>query len=280
MLSLLEEFAAQSTLAAVKRSCQQGITRSLLARYQQAAAPQRNQIRQELMQRFERDPANGLLAFLLACISVENGATRAAINVLSRAQSEDSRQQRVFSSFLNLLDGRQLTLKEAPHPAPGASSKLQLAYELLRIAIAFAAKRLEVGYEGLTQVLRQSPQDAQTYVKMERLFPLLCAYLVKGGAVPDVITDTLRRLVSGQVDVEQASMLANCAAAIGEYETACSLWQKAIALEQGQRRKTCQQDYAKLLCHLAVVAKRADDDLEAIRRLRQAAVVLEESVAR
>lgn len=277
LVAMLERLSLRSELQTVKRSCRVGITLALQARYQQADAQQRTQARQELMRAAYQDSSNEMLALFLASVSLENAAQRAAVTVLRNVQTHDRQLQHIFTFLATLLDKQAPEARTIPKAVATTPTALKLGYDLLQVAATFASHTPDKGYEVLNMLLRQYPNEIASYINIEHILPSFCAYLMKGGAAPPVIVDVIRNLSQGKLSSTQAVMLARCTTAIGELDAACRIWEQALA-HDASPTSPLRQEYAKLLCHLAVVAHLAGNDQDAIHRLRQASEWQERSV--
>jgi tetratricopeptide (TPR) repeat protein len=277
IVSMLERLALRSELQTVKRACRAGITLALQARYRQADTQQRNQVRQELMRSAYQDSSNEILALLLAIVSLENSAKLAAVTILRNVQSYDTHIQRLCTCLADLLDKKAPSLRSLPKAPSETSSTLKLGYDLLHIAATFAASTPDKGYDPLNSLLQHYPKEVASYINIEHILPSFCAHLMKGGAAPPVVVEVIRNLAQGNLLAQQAATLARCATAIGEFDFACRLWEQALT-QDNTPKNPLQQEYVKLLCHIAVKSHQAGNDQEAIRRLRQAADLQERSV--
>ncbi len=262
---MLEHLLKQSNDKVVKQSCQLGITRGLEVRYLNTEMQQRHEIRQKLMRHASRDETNATLSLLLARISMENAARRAAVTALRNAHPQEDHLQRLCGCLADLLEKHKPSVEMGP-PDPSANT---VGYQVLQIATALAADRQDQGYEMLSLVLRQHTHEITSLLNVERMLPALCGYYrMKDGNVPPHITGMIRELSSHGVRGSEAATLARCMAAIDELEDACRFWEQSMADAPNSQYA---REYAKVLCHLAVTAHQGGKDQEAVRLLRQAA---------
>ena len=274
LAQLVGRLAKRTQLEQVRGHHRLATAAAALRRYDQAGAPERGPARQQLDRLAAVDAGNGGLALVSALAALEGGDQAAASATLRQARPTDDLSQRLLSVLADLLAAQRPAPTELPAVMPGARSELTLALTLLGAAVACAAGQAEQSYEALLSALHQDAAETARVVEIERFLPALCAQSTRTGAVPPPLLEVVRQMAPVNGDSGQALIVARCAVAIGEVDLALQAWQRAIQHEDNPA-SPLRQEFAALLCYLAVAAHRSGNDLAAAERLRLAASLSE-----
>lgn len=268
LLKLLNHLAAKSDHALVKRFNRLGIAAANRMLYSTASAEVRKQLQQNIVRLANMDPANTAIRLLSAYAALDAKDQAAAIIAIQQAKPENDFERQVCAVLNSLLMG-EVPPEIPAEPAADATEELVQAHRLLQAVAAFADNRKETGYEALLAAMNISAEAAANFVNIEKFLPALCAFSTKMGATPSPLLEGVRKIIKADMDGRQALTVARCAAAIGETEEACRLWEKLLkknsALNDQER-----QEYVKFLCHLAVTGHQTDN-LVSAQKLRKAA---------
>lgn len=270
MVTLLGYLSASSGQEAVKRFYRLGISAAARVRYTKAGMKQRDQARKQVARLAKADPRNGSLALLLAHVNLEGLDLDGAAAAVREAQPEDHFEQRLCICFVDFLRGRTPTLEALPQPPPDAAPKVVQACNLLGAAAAFAAGTLDHGYEAVLAAMHGQSVNLMDIVDINRFLPALCVRSTRGGAVPLPLVEAVRNMSRISGDGKRAATVARCAAAIGEIEHACRLWERILATDNNPD-SPLRREYTEFLCHLAVVAHNSGNPLGAAQKLQAAA---------
>ena len=151
---------------------------------------------------------------------------------LRDARPEDKFEQLLCTSLAELLAGDAPSLGTIPETQQNTVPEVVQGYSLLRAAVAFAAGEPREGYKAVLEAIRKQARETATIVNIGRFLPSLCAYSTQGGAVPPDLVEAVRKMASVAEDAAQAAKAARCAAAIGEIEVACKMWEQTVAKDQ------------------------------------------------
>jgi hypothetical protein len=265
MVPVVEQLASRSADAQLHRWRRLVVAASLRRRYSAGTIRERDRARQQIAALARLDPGNGLLALLgaEAHLAVEPHTAR---SILAAARPETPIECQWCESLLDLLEGRAPAAEKLPKARPDDPAPLARASDLLRAAAGFAAGS-EQGYAALLAVLRQGSDDWKSMLDSSSSLPALCAQAAKGRSVPLDLVEAVRQFKSNRGNAPQTLTIARCAAAIGEADVACRLWEETLAGDQNQASR---QEYLKYLCHLGVTASKAGKWADASKWLERA----------
>ncbi|NUO80100.1 hypothetical protein HUU05_08490, partial [candidate division KSB1 bacterium] len=268
LLKLLDHLAARNEQAAVKRFNRLGIAAANRMLYLNASEDAGKQLRQNIVRLAKMDPANTAIILLgaYAALDVKDQATAAA--TIEQAKPETDFELQLCAALKSLLAGKTSPEITAA-PAAGAADEFVQAHRLLQAVAAFANDKKEAGYEALVAAMKISAEAVANIINVEKFLPALCAFSTKTGAVPAPLIEGVRKIMNAEMRGRQAYTVARCAAAIGETEEACRLWEKFLEKNKSTNGHE-HQEYAKFLCHLAVAGRQADNFASA-QMLRKAA---------
>jgi hypothetical protein len=197
-----------------------------------------------------------------ACVRAENVSQADKLVAQLGYLSNGSKQQ----AIADLFQGH--AVEGLPQPPPDAVPEVIQACHLLQAAVAFVAGMQDQGYKAVLDAMKCQVQDTTNIVNFIRFLPALCMHSTSGVSVPQPLIEAIRK-ISG-VDGERATSVARCAAAIGEVECACRLWEQVLAK---QPNSPLNHEYAEFLCHLAIVAYNSGNCHETVEKLRVAATL-------
>jgi len=242
-----------------------GVAAAVRLSYTKAQVFSAKAARQKIGAAFRADPGNVNLALALAQVSLVGKVSKDAVSALRNAQPEGEFDKRLIGCLTDLLNNCTVSLEGLPQPASGSSLHVVQACHLLRAAAAFAAGLQTAGFAAVFDALKSQKQDIALIFNFAKFLPSLCVLSKKTGVVPAPLTEAIH-LVSS-VKAEQAESVAKCAAALGEMEYACSLWEQALKDDPDE---LSGQEYSEFLCHLAVLAYNSGNHKEAAKKLRLA----------
>lgn len=251
---------------AVKPFYRLGVSAAARMSYMKAQVKSTELIKQKIASLAKADSGNGSLALVLAQLNLKDKKIEEAATALRNAQPEDLFEQHLCACLADLLQGH--TVEKLPQPPLGAASEVIQACYLLRAAIAFVAGAQDQGYKEVLDTMKCQVQDTTNIVNFIRFLPALCMHPTRGVSVPPPLIEAIHKM-SG-VDGERAESVARCAAAIGEVEYACRLWEQVLAKQPNSPSK---HEYADFLCHLAIVAYNSGNYSETVEKLRVAATL-------
>ena len=229
-----------------------------------------DQFSEQTIQRFESlnqaDPGNVYLALILAQIHIINKNIIEAALVLQNVTPEDEFEKRLCSCLSAVLGGQAVLVKDFPRPAFDASPNVVQACHLLCAAAAFASGLSDQGYSEVYEAMKVQTGDMRAIFDFYRFLPAICMQSMKGLSAPPQLMHAIHAQSNVQ-DIQVVS-LARCAAAIGDVEYACQLWDNAV---KNVPDDALCAEYAGFLCYLAVIASKSGQTLEAAKRLDLAA---------
>lgn len=268
-LQILEKISARDHTGGARRFQRLAITAVNQTRLAGAGAEDREEIKRHLEEIAETDPGNASNAVLRAKIHLEDDMRAWAVDALREVDPESGDEEQLCACLGSLLAGEPLSEESLPPPPEGASPKEAQAYHVLRALGSFVAGNPDRGYEELLSAMRDMSDGFRSVIGIEEFLPCLCAHSLKSGSVPVKLIDMIYNISKNAGCAREAVTVARCAAAIGENEHACSLWEDALT-EMGDPEPDLLAEYAALLCHLAVLAYNSGDGIEAARNLRRA----------
>jgi len=216
-------------------------------------------------------PANGSLVLLLAQLHLRRGDKAGAAAALREARPFDEIELRAVASLADLIEGKAPAPEILPLHGKGASQQIVRACSFVHAAAALAAGKFDDGYQALLSILPDSPQALMAVVKMDRFLPHLLALSARRGQAPPPLVEMIKRLSEGvSLDGVRPLPLARCAMVAGETSLACSLWDRVVS-EEEHPDGPLMEEYLRILCHLAVLANKCGESLDASHKLRKAA---------
>lgn len=226
-----------------------------------AAAVRHGHAEHELARRARNEKMHPALALAVAGSEWERGRSRAAVDALRAVRPADDEQSRFCEILADLLDGRE-TAEPARWNRVG--TQVALAVDIVRLLV-LATGGAPAFDETLVRLM--SEHELDELVDPRASLPLLCANAAsRRGRPPEVLVETVRRLV-GSVDTGiEPLVLARCAAALGDRETASTLWRTMLdgaGAEVGA-------EAVGVLAHHAVLTRDTDRE-QAVEWLSEAA---------
>jgi hypothetical protein len=270
-IKLLQNISSISARALIKHLCHRGIAITAHTLYKQVSDQQREQALQYIVEQVRVDGSNVFLALFLACIYCESSDQKAAVSILRNAHPLENLEQYSGSTLVEVLTGSALSLEKRKRQSPRSEPKMTVDYTLLKAASAFLAEKPVQGSEMVLTALEQDQEKTASIIKLERLFPSLYVQALKKGTISPQLLKAMKGL-EAQGKGQQAAV-ARRLVALGEMEQACKLWKQIVETEP-DKQSPLRQEFAKLLCHLAVLAYTSGNKLEAIQKLREAAQLM------
>lgn len=229
----------------------------------------REKARQQAARLAKLDPGNVAITLLLSEIELENGNRAEAVTALQEAAPEDDFERQLCACLADLLQGRATSVGIAQTSSQGAN--------LLRAAAHFAAGAADRGFDMIVTAMHKAADDTSEVVKLGKFIPSLCAQSA-GANAPPALVEMIRKMADSTGDGKDTLTVARCAAAIGENDAACRLWEKALKREAAD--SPLRQEYAAYLCYLSVMTRNsghygAHSLHEAADTLRRAIDILE-----
>lgn len=188
----------------------------------------------------------------------------AAARQLREVPPGDEPVQRGSALLADLLDGRT--------PEPDVQIEIpddlpQRTAHALHVvnAAALAEREPARSIAMLAPVIGES--DLAGIVDLRRSLPLMCASIAKTRQKPGPLLELILGLATNPGEgCDDLTLLARCAAAIGEHELAEMLWRESFAKQPRVSEET-RAEYIAFLNHRAVLAHRQDDDMAAVHQL-------------
>jgi hypothetical protein len=249
---------------AIKPFYRLGVTASARMSYLKVKQRSSKRAKQKIASLAECDPGNGSLALVLAQVNLKDNKLEEAEIALRNANPEDAFEQNLCTCLASLLRGDDV--EWLPQPPPSTISEVVQACHLLRAAVAFAAGDRDQGYESILEAMKCRDQDLKNIFNFFKFLPALCLHLARETPIPQSLIETVRSISV----VDNGASVARCAAAIGDVEYACRLWDQIVAKEPNSPSIS---EYSKFLCHLAVSAYNSGDYCQTVEKLRAAAVL-------
>jgi tetratricopeptide (TPR) repeat protein len=251
---------------AIKPFYRLGVSAAARMSYMKAQVKSTEPIKQKMASLLKADLGNGNLALVLVQVNLKEKKLEEAAAALRNAQPEDLFEKHLCACLADLFQGH--AVEGLPQPPPDAVPEVIQACHLLQAAVAFVAGMQDQGYKAVLDAMKCQVQDTTNIVNFIRFLPALCMHSTSGVSVPQPLIEAIRK-ISG-VDGERATSVARCAAAIGEVECACRLWEQVLAK---QPNSPLNHEYAEFLCHLAIVAYNSGNCHETVEKLRVAATL-------
>jgi len=219
------------------------------------------------------DRGNVALRLVAAQLCLASREPREATDILQQTETCTSWESNFIEGFLDLLAGRAPS-SDVPEPPRDTKPQLIEASRWLAAAKAFGDDTPEEGYRIIGELLRERGESPMVILPLWQCLPAFDLPERQGDAPAAELIEALRGVTHKvRVPVEQAN-LARWAAAVGECDLACRLWDET---EDGEESdcELYREDYAHLLCHLAVRAAKSGEPLQAVAGLRQAASIVD-----
>ena len=197
-------------------------------------------------------------ALVAAERALASGDNARALRALRSAPEDDTAASRICHQAVEALTGSPSQPPEPWSPA-----------QRLLVAAGQADEAPALAVQTLMPLLRE--RDLTGIVNLHNALPHLQAG-VSSRRVPDYLSRLVRQ-VTGELDDPRAT--ARHLAGIGDHEAAEPFWRKAIDVPDPAARA----EYAAVLCHRAVLARRRGDDLRAADHLLLAARVRQTSTS-
>jgi hypothetical protein len=224
--------------------------------------------RQNLSMLSYADPGNACLALILAQVCLRDDRLDEAVSALRNAKPEGVFEQRICASIAGLLKGDPEA--EPPQYPEGSGIEIVRACYLLRAAASFCKGDSADGYKLILEAMKLPAGDLDKLIDVSRVLPALCARSARDPLTLRMLTDTIRDISSREANGSRGDIMALCAAAIGESDAACRLWDRELSERPGGMPGA---DYAEFLCYLAVTAHNSGRYREAAGKLRLAAAI-------
>jgi tetratricopeptide (TPR) repeat protein len=180
--------------------------------------------------------------------------------------------KKLYMCLVALLLGKDHELIDLPSLPEYCSRESHIFRYLLKAASFFATGNQERGYDSLISAMQVQDSDISMVIKTERFLPSLCNQFSKKKNVPIPIKNAICKLALTTDDNNDCRIIAQCAAALGEVESACHLWEETVANKNGTDDAS-KETYTNYLCYLAAEAYKKGDYPEAINKLRRAAAL-------
>jgi thioredoxin-like negative regulator of GroEL len=225
-------------------------------------------LRQKISLLAYADPGNASLALLLARMNIQDKKLEESVTALRNAMPESAFEQRICASIADLLKGNAAL--EPPQPPAEAGPEIAQACHLLQAASAFCAGDPAKGYKSILDAMKLPAGNLAKVIEISRVLPALCMQSARDPAPPRLLIDTIREIAARDANGSPDGVIARCAAAMGEADTACRLWDRELSRHPDSRSGG---DYAEFLCYLAIMARNSGKHNESIEKLRLAATI-------
>jgi len=216
---------------------------------------------------------NAFLALVVGRHLVEAGKLDLAARTLDPGDTSGFLESQVGKCLAELVSGRVPSIDHLPQFSSENHPKIVLGCRLLLAATEFADGSNERAYRHVAESLASNGSNLGGVMNVDRLVVGLCAQMADGsGCLPSVLA-ILKKLAVSPDHGAHPSVLARCAAAVGESDLACSIWSQVTARDSSAGG-TEKPLFAKYLCHLACKAVLSGNSLGASSRLRSAAKLM------
>lgn len=213
---------------------------------------------------------NAFLSLVIGQHAIRAGSIDLAVSTFDRNQIDCFIESKLCKCLAQLSSGNAPSSDQLPEISFDDHPKLALGCSLVMAAKEFADGNSEKAYRQLAELLGSNGANLGGVISVERLLVGLCAQMVDKSGTPSSVIGLLQKLCASQELDADPSVLARCAAAIGEAEMACGMWNRAIDCD-GSMESNERQLFSHYLCHLASKAALNGDILGAAERIRSAA---------
>lgn len=268
-LKLLTYLSSNSDHSQIRQLNRLGMTAVTLRRYQQASGEEREHVHKHMNRVLNKDPWNIGMTLLSVYAYLKNNNKSEALSALQQAKMEDNFTRQICASLICLLEGDAPSADIFTEESVDVAEESVPAHRLLQAMIKFASNKQDEGYDKLLLVINSQPEMLNNIINAYKFLPSLCAYSTKRGLVPTQLAEWVRSMAGGLKDDTKTFTVARCAAAIGEKDTACRLYERLLETDNDPESPV-RKEYVKYLCYLAVSNYKPGNRLETIFRLKLA----------
>lgn len=268
LMHMLSRIIATHAHLMFKRLQSIGIASAVCKQYLAENNP--NRARDYLDQQIQAHPSNCFLVILLALTYLERQDIQEALYVLDKTLFSDSQPEQDLCRFLAaLLKG---LVSDSAHFPSLINEVIQrdkqcaLFVDILRL---FASGNSEEICKLIFSCWKASDSEILKVVKVPNLLPHLCAYGAKTKVILPQLVDLVQQEPRKAMDEKQQVMLARCLTSIGRIEEAERVWQELS--RQTTLSDRLSQEFAVLLCHMAVRESEKENKESAVLKLQEAA---------
>ncbi|MCD6486973.1 MAG: hypothetical protein J7K35_06585 [Syntrophobacterales bacterium] len=269
-LKLLAYLSTGSDHPQIRQLNRLGMTAITLGRYQQASGEEREHVHKHMNRVLNKDPWNTGMTLLSVYAYLKKNNKSEALSALRQAKMEDNFTRQLCASLICLLGGDAPSADILTEEGVDIAEESVPAHRLLQAMMKFASNKQDEGYDKLLSVMNSQPDILNNIINVYKFLPLLCAYSTKRGFVPTQLAEWVHSMAGGLKDDTKALIVSRCAAAIGEKETTCRLYERLLETNKDSE-STVRREYIEYLCHLAVSNHKPENGLETVVNLRKAA---------
>jgi hypothetical protein len=271
LVKVLERISTDSENQVVKHLYRLAFTAAVRLRCSNDGTT-KSQVCRQLERVAKIDRGNGSLSLLKAQAHLENSGKEEAAAVLRNTGPENDFEKSLCTCLADLLEERIVPEENLPRPGIGAAPGIIQGCNLLRAAAAFPAGAPEKGYDAILSTMGLEPQDITGIVDFNKFLPALCAYSSRRSTPPPSLIEAIRSLSMTDTVDENNITTARCAAAIGENEYACRIWENILKKDTAPENPI-RREFVRFLCYLAVKDFIDKNTLKAAEKLRLASNV-------